>query len=114
MADKKTWTKKEILEIWPQAAGELRGFQRHLERNASITASQLGMALQLAEEEYKRLLPKVCERCKEETDTVEVVDEIVDRFEMERVKACPKCAKKLKKKIQHLLIREYNREKNKR
>ena len=97
MADKKKWTEEEILEMWPQAKGELQGFQRHLEAKAGITAAQLGMALQLAEQEYKRLLPKICERCKEETDVIELVDEIVDRFEMETVKACPKCARKIKK-----------------
>ncbi len=56
MANKKIWSRKEILEMWPQAKGELQGFQRHLEARSSITASQLGMALHLAEEEYKRLL----------------------------------------------------------
>ena len=64
MANQKTWTKEEILDMWPQAKGELQGFQKHLERNAGITAAQLGMAIQLADEEYKRLLPKVCENCK--------------------------------------------------
>ena len=55
MADKKIWTKDEILEMWSQARSELQGFQRHLERNAGITASQLGMALQLADIEFDRL-----------------------------------------------------------
>ena len=56
MAHGKAWTKEEILEMWPQAAGELRGFQRHLEaRRAGITADQLGMALQLASVEFQRL-----------------------------------------------------------
>jgi len=49
------WTKEDILEMWPQAAGELRGFQRHLERNAGITAAQLDMALNLAQAEFERL-----------------------------------------------------------
>lgn len=50
------WTKEEILEMWPQTAGELRGLRNHfLRTNAGITASQLGMALQLADAEYKRL-----------------------------------------------------------
>lgn len=50
------WTKEEILQMWPQTAGELRGLRNHfMRRNAGITASQLTMALQLAEEEYKRL-----------------------------------------------------------
>ncbi len=52
---KKVWTKEEILKMWPQAAGELRGFQRALEAKAGLTAAQLGIALQLAEEEFKRL-----------------------------------------------------------
>lgn len=51
----KHWTKEQILEMWPQAKGELRGFQRHLERKSGITANQLGMALQLAEAEFERL-----------------------------------------------------------
>lgn len=51
----KAWTDEEILRMWPQAAEELRGFQRHLERNAGITAAQLGMALQLAEKEFQRI-----------------------------------------------------------
>lgn len=55
MPNKKTWTKEEILEMWPQAKGELQGFQRRLERKSGITASQLGMALQLAEAEFQRL-----------------------------------------------------------
>lgn len=96
MADKKVWTKKEILEMWPQAAGELRGFQRHLEARSSLTAAQLGMALQLAEAEYRRLLPKVCQSCKQETDKLQVVDEIVDRFEVAKVGVCSKCAKRIR------------------
>ncbi|HEY4489865.1 MAG TPA: hypothetical protein VJC12_01250 [Candidatus Paceibacterota bacterium] len=51
----KIWTREEILQLWPQAAGELRGFQTHLERKAGITASQLAMALQLAEKEFLRI-----------------------------------------------------------
>ncbi len=53
--NKRVWTKEEILELWPQAAGELAGFQKHLEGNAGITASQLGMAIQLANAEFQRL-----------------------------------------------------------
>lgn len=52
------WTKEEILEIWPQAAEELRGFRSYLEAKSGLTAAQLGIALQLAEEEYKRLKRK--------------------------------------------------------
>lgn len=55
MANQKIWTKEEIIEMWPQAKGELQGFQKHLERKSGITAFQLGMALQLAEAEFKRL-----------------------------------------------------------
>ena len=51
----KKWSKEEILKLWPQAMGELRGFQRVLEARAGITAAQLGMALQLAEAEFQRL-----------------------------------------------------------
>jgi hypothetical protein len=56
MGDEKVWTREEVLKMWPQAAGELRGFKKALERRAGLTASQLGMALQLAEAEYQRLL----------------------------------------------------------
>lgn len=68
MSNKRTWTKEEILDMWPQAKGELQGFQRHLERNSGITASQLGMALQLAEIEFKRLQskPRLRVVCKDE------------------------------------------------
>lgn len=55
MADQKTWTSVEILKMWPQAKSELQGFQRQLEEKSSITASQLGLALQLAEAEFERL-----------------------------------------------------------
>ena len=51
----RVWNKKEILEMWPQAAGELLGFRRALEANSGLTAAQLGMALQLANAEFKRL-----------------------------------------------------------
>lgn len=54
-AKKENWTKEEILKLWPQAAGELRGFQQALERNAGITAAQLDMALHLAEAEFERI-----------------------------------------------------------
>ena len=54
----KIWTRAEILESWPQANGELIGFQKHLEQKAGITAAQLGMARQLANwkfQEYSAL-----------------------------------------------------------
>ena len=51
----KVWTKEEILKLWPQAEGELTGFYRVLKANAGITASQLGMALQLAKAEFDRI-----------------------------------------------------------
>ena len=41
--------------MWPQAAGELRGFQHALEGNSGLTAAQLGMALQLADAEFQRM-----------------------------------------------------------
>src|SRR3989344_7093179 len=49
------WSIEEILKMWPQAAGELRGFQQVLQRKSGITENQLGMALQLAEAEFQRL-----------------------------------------------------------
>lgn len=50
------YSKEDILEMWPQSAGELRGLRNHFRRtNTGITAAQLSMALQLAEEEFKRL-----------------------------------------------------------
>ena len=55
----KTWTREDVLRLWPQAKGELRGFQKALERNAGITAEQLGMAIQLAEAEYERLVRQI-------------------------------------------------------
>jgi len=55
MSNQRVWTKDDILEMWPQAVDELRGFQHHIEGNTSLTASQLGMALQLANREFQRL-----------------------------------------------------------
>jgi len=55
------FTKEEILTMWPQAAGELRGFQRHLERTgAGLTAAQIGMALQLAGVQFENLREPEC------------------------------------------------------
>ncbi len=53
--EEKVWTEEEILRMWPQANDELRGFQRALEARSGLTAAQLGMALQLAAAEFKRL-----------------------------------------------------------
>ena len=53
------YSEKEVLEMWPQSAGELRNLRNHFMRtNAGITAAQLSMALQLAEAEFKRLQNK--------------------------------------------------------
>lgn len=55
LATKKVWSDEEIRAMWPQAAGELRMLERALEAKAGMTASQLGMALQLAEAGFKNL-----------------------------------------------------------
>jgi|GEM_PF-6437942 len=54
--DQKISNKEEILSMWPQAAAELRVFQNALAVKSGLTASQLGMALQLANAEFTRLL----------------------------------------------------------
>jgi hypothetical protein len=51
----KTWTKQDIMRLWPQAHGELSSLQRHLEHKSGLTAAQLGMALQLASERFEQL-----------------------------------------------------------
>ncbi len=52
----KTFTREFVLEAWEQGRGELLGFANALDRGQSgITASQLRMAIQLADEEYKRM-----------------------------------------------------------
>ena len=53
--DAKVWSREEVLQMWPQSAGELQGFHAHLSRSAGITADQLHMALQLAQAEYERI-----------------------------------------------------------
>lgn len=54
--EKSEFDNDKIKELWPQAAGELRGFARALaSKNAGITAAQLRMAIQLAEERYKEI-----------------------------------------------------------
>jgi hypothetical protein len=41
--------------LWPQAAGELRGFAIALERGSSgLTAAQLRLAIEMADEYYRR------------------------------------------------------------
>lgn len=57
MADEKieTWSDADIKKLWPQAYQELLGFQNHLMRsNMGLTAAQLGMALQLAQEAFDK------------------------------------------------------------
>ena len=49
----KVWTDEQVVEMWPQARGELLGFSRALDRNAGITASQLRMAIWLADRGLK-------------------------------------------------------------
>jgi len=39
----------------------------------------------------------VCENCGEKSNDIKVVTEIVDRFQVEEVRACPKCAKQINK-----------------
>ncbi len=51
----KSWTRDELLKMWPQVKGELRGFQRALEARSGITAAQIGMAIQLGDVEFERL-----------------------------------------------------------
>ena len=101
MADQKVWTKEEILEMWPQAKVKLQGFQRHLERNAGITASQLGMALQLAELEFNRLsnLPgfhdlanQVCPELRDNFLRFVNMGEAANEY-IVHIDYCPKCKK---------------------
>jgi hypothetical protein len=51
----KIWTQEEILKMWPQAEGELRGFQRALAARSPLSAAQLGMALQLAHNAFEQI-----------------------------------------------------------
>lgn len=103
MADKKTWAKEnEVLKMWPQAKGELQGFQQYLEAKAGITASQLGMAIQLAEKEYQRLLLlTICEVCEEKSDKIlELIYQVSESpTGGKNRRVCSKCASR---------IREYN------
>ncbi len=58
MADgQEVWSNEEIQKLWPQAVGELRGFQQHLQVKSALTAGQLSMAIQLAEAGFKTLAP---------------------------------------------------------
>lgn len=48
---KKTWTDAEVAKLWPQARQELLSFAMHLEHSgAGITAKQITMAVQLADQ----------------------------------------------------------------
>jgi hypothetical protein len=53
---REAWSKEDILELWPRAAEKLRGFARIFEQHDPGIADRLGMALQLAEVEFQRLL----------------------------------------------------------
>ena len=45
----KAYSEKEMIAMWPQAAGELSGLASHLHNtNAELTAGQLRMAIQMA------------------------------------------------------------------
>jgi hypothetical protein len=55
MSVDKEYTKDQIREMWPQACGELRGFAKALSKDSGITAAQLRMAIQLAEEAFYNL-----------------------------------------------------------
>lgn len=56
MAEPENWTPQDVRRMWPQAAGELRGFANHLARGqAGLTAAQIRMAIQLADERFKQL-----------------------------------------------------------
>ena len=100
MTEPKIWAKEEILEMWLQARGELQGFQRHLERNAGITAAQLGMALQLADVEYNRLrdslsasqdlADKVCPELRASFITFVSGGEATNDY-LGHIDCCPKC-----------------------
>lgn len=46
----KLYSPEEMERMWPQAAGELRGYANALNRgNAGITAAQMRMAVQMAD-----------------------------------------------------------------
>lgn len=52
----KVYTPEEMKEMWPQAAGELRGWANSLaSRQMGITAAQLRMAIQMAEAYWKSM-----------------------------------------------------------
>jgi hypothetical protein len=52
--DRKRFSNEQINLLWPQARGELLGFANALEReNSGITAAQIRMAVQLADETIK-------------------------------------------------------------
>jgi hypothetical protein len=51
----KEYTNEQIRAMWPQARGELSGFAKALMKNSGITAAQLRMAIQLADEAFNKL-----------------------------------------------------------
>jgi hypothetical protein len=64
---KPLYSEAQLLRMWPQAAGELRGYASVLERgNAGMTAAQMRMAVQLGEQSWKRLTlgKKPCTKCR--------------------------------------------------
>lgn len=51
--DLETLTDETLTQLWPQAAGGLRGFAGALERgNSGLTAAQLRLAVQMADAYY--------------------------------------------------------------
>ncbi len=78
MSTNKVWSKEEIERMWPQAVGELTGFQHALEDRSGLTASQLGMALQLADVGFKATVEA---KTSPESFPVEVLDEIEAVFD---------------------------------
>ena len=58
------WTKKEILEMWPKAAEELKVLQRQLQVSIVANACDfLSMAIQLAHQTFDQLQLPICEEC---------------------------------------------------
>ena len=55
--EKRTFSDDEVLSLWPQAERELRSLERILEKSGGgLTASQLGLVLQMAHERYDLLV----------------------------------------------------------
>ncbi len=40
---------------------------------------------------------KSCQRCGDKKNETRIINEIVDRFEIKKIRVCSKCAKKIKK-----------------